>query len=322
MAKASHFVNNPVILITGGTGFAGSHLVELLKEKKEHNIHVTSHSGRDQFVSTLIDEQNIHKVDLTDKKETEDLIKAIQPDQIYHLASISSVGDSFENAQSVLNNNINLQLNLLNAVKDFAPQARVLAITSADQYEMSTKPLSEDSPIAPINPYGVSKATQDMLAGIYANLKLDIIRARPFNHIGERQQSNFAVPAFASQIAKVEKNKQSSLQVGNLNAIRDFTDVKDMVRAYLLLMQKGESGQVYNIGSGHGLKVSDILENLVRLAKVKVTVKLDPARMRPADNPFIVADNTKIAALGWSPKIPIDKTLERTLNYFRNSIGN
>lgn len=322
MAKGTHFVNNPVILITGGTGFAGSHLVELLKEKKEQNIHVTSHSGRDKFVSTLIDPQNIHKVNLTDRQETENLIKAIQPDEIYHLASISSVGDSFENAQSVLNNNINLQLNILNAVKDFAPEARVLAITSADQYAMSTKPLSEDSPISPINPYGVSKATQDMLSGVYSNLNLDIVRARPFNHIGERQKTNFAVPAFASQIAMIEKDKQSELKVGNLSAVRDFTDVKDMVRAYYLLMKKGEISQAYNIGSGHGIKVSDVLENLVRLAKVKVTVKSDPDRMRPADNPYIVADNTKISALGWNPEIPIDKTLERTLNYFRNSIGN
>jgi GDP-4-dehydro-6-deoxy-D-mannose reductase len=322
MAKATHLVNNPVILITGGTGFAGSHLVELLIKKKEQNIHVTSHSGKDPFVSTLIDKENVHKVNLTDKKETENLIKAVQPDQIYHLASISSVGDSFENAENVLNNNINLQLNLLNAIKKFVPHARFLSVTSADQYAMSDRTLDENSAIAPINPYGVSKAAQDMLAGVYSNLDLNIVRARPFNHIGERQKTNFAIPAFASQIAKIEKNKQNQLKVGNLSAIRDFTDVKDMVRAYHLLMQKGETGQAYNIGSGHGIKVSDVLETLLRLAKVKVTVKSDPDRMRPADNPFIVADNTKIAALGWHPEIPIDKTLERTLNYFRNSVGN
>jgi GDP-4-dehydro-6-deoxy-D-mannose reductase len=322
MAKGSHLINNPTILITGGTGFAGSHLVEYLISKKEQNIHVTSHSGKSAFVSALVDKENIHKVDLTSKEETDKIIKAIQPDHIYHLASISSVGDSFENIDSVLQNNITLQTNILRAVQKYAPKARLLCITSADQYAQSTKPLNENSPIAPGNPYGVSKATQDMLAGVYANLDLDIIRARPFNHIGERQKTNFAIPAFASQIAKIEKDKQKELKVGNLNAIRDFTDVKDMVRAYYLIMQKGISGQVYNIGSGHGIKVSDVLESLIRQAKVKIIVSSDPTRMRPADNPYIVADNTKVATLGWHPSISIDKTLERTLNYFRNINGN
>lgn len=322
MAKDRKSVHNPVILITGGTGFAGSHLVELLQEKKEQNIHVTTHSGRDSYVSTLLGKENIHKVDLSDSKQTNELFKKLQPDQIYHLASIAIVGDSFNNAQKILNNNITLQLNVLNSFKNFTPNSRLLCVTSADQYQMSNRSLDEQAPIAPLNPYGVSKATQDMLAGVYINLDLDIVRARPFNHIGERQRTNFAVPSFASQIAKIEKNQQSKLKVGNLEAIRDFTDVKDMVKAYYLLMRKGQSGEIYNIGSSHGIKVSDVLETLIRHSKVKITVTEDPDRMRPADNPFIVCDNTKIAALGWHPEIPIDITLERTLNYFRNTIGN
>ncbi|MDH5533936.1 MAG: GDP-mannose 4,6-dehydratase, partial [Candidatus Pacebacteria bacterium] len=242
----------------------------------------------------------------------------IQPDHIYHLASISSVGDSFTNIDSVIQSNIAIQINILRAVQKYSPKARLLCITSAEQYAPSKAPLSESSPIAPSNPYGVSKATQDMLAGVYSKLDLDIIIARPFNHIGERQKTSFAIPAFASQISKIEKGQQQELKVGNLNAIRDFTDVKDMVRAYYLLMRKGISGQVYNIGSGHGIKVADVLESLIRHAKVKIVVSSDSDRMRPADNPHVVADNTKIASLGWHPEISIDKTLERTLNYFRN----
>lgn len=318
MADSSMTRNNPVILITGGTGFAGTHLVEYLISQKERNIHVTSHSGRDNFLGDLIPKENIHKLDLSNQKDVEDLIKNLQPDHVYHLASISTVENSFEKMREIMQNNIDLQINVLDAIKKFSPESKVLVITSAEQYKKSEEKLSETSAIEPNNPYAVSKATQDMLAYVYSVLGLKIIRARPFNHIGERQKTNFAVPAFASQIAKIEKNQQDILKVGNLEAIRDFTDVKDMVRAYHLLMTKGEIGEVYNIGSGFGIKVKDVLEKLTRMAKVKIQVVEDPARMRPVDNHFIVADNSKIVALGWHPAIPIDQTLTRTLNYFRS----
>lgn len=318
MADSSMTRNNPVILITGGTGFAGTHLVEYLLSQKERNIHVTSHSGRDNFLGDLIPKENIHKLDLSNQKDVEDLIKNLQPDHVYHLASISTVENSFEKMREIMQNNIDLQINVLDAIKKFSPESKVLVITSAEQYKKSEEKLSETSAIEPNNPYAVSKATQDMLAYVYSVLGLKIIRARPFNHIGERQKTNFAVPAFASQIAKIEKNQQDILKVGNLEAIRDFTDVKDMVRAYHLLMTKGEIGEVYNIGSGFGIKVKDVLEKLTRMAKVKIQVVEDPARMRPVDNHFIVADNSKIVALGWHPAISIDQTLTRTLNYFRS----
>jgi GDP-4-dehydro-6-deoxy-D-mannose reductase len=320
MLDSSATETNPVILITGGTGFAGSHLVEYLLSLKEKNIHVTSHSGKDKFLGELLPKENIHRLDLNNQAEVEELIKQLQPDHLYHLASISTVENSFEKMREIMQNNITLQINLLDAVKKYSPNSRVLVITSAEQYKKSDQKLSETSALEPNNPYAVSKATQDMLAYVYHVLGLKIIRVRPFNHIGERQKTNFAVPAFASQIAKIEKNQQSVLNVGNLEAIRDFTDVKDMVRAYHLLMTKGELGEVYNIGSGFGIKVKDVLEKLIRLAKVKIQVVEDPARMRPTDNPYIVADNSKIVALGWHPAIPIDQTLARTLNYFRNEI--
>lgn len=311
---------NPVILITGGTGFAGSHLVELLLSNNERNIHVTTHTGRDPFLSQLLPSENIHKIDLNRQSDVEELIKNLQPDHLYHLASISTVDNSFEKMREIMQNNINLQINLLEAIKKFSPHSRVLVVTSAEQYRKSNQKLSEESAIEPNNPYAVSKATQDMLAYVYSVLGLKIIRVRPFNHIGERQKTNFAVPAFASQIAKIEKNQLNTLKVGNLEAVRDFTDVKDMVRAYHLVMTTGEIGEVYNIGSGFGIKVKDVLEMLSRLAKVKIQVVQDPARMRPVDNPYIVADNSKIVALGWHPTIPIDETLSRTLNYFRSQI--
>lgn len=320
MVNLSSNDHNPVILITGGTGFAGSHLVEYLLSRKEKNIHVTTHSGRDHFLGELLPAENFHQLDLNNQTEVENLIQSLQPDHLYHLASIAAVENSFSKIREIMQNNITLQINLLDAIKKFSPQTRTLVITSAEQYQKSNSKLSETSPIEPNNPYAVSKATQDMLAYMYSVLGLKIIRARPFNHIGERQKTNFAVAAFASQIAKIERHQQATLRVGNLAAVRDFTDVKDMVKAYHLLMTKGEIGQVYNIGSGFGIKVSDILEKLTRMAKTEIRIETDPDRMRPIDNPYIVADNAKIVALGWHPTIPIDQTLARTLNYFRKDI--
>ncbi len=183
----------------------------------------------------------------------------MQPTQIYHLASFAYVGKSFDKAEELLNNNILLQLNLLAAVKEFSPQSRLLVIGSAEEYGISLSdeeiPYDEDHKFRPINPYAVSKITQDMLAYVYyVSFGLDIVTVRPFNHIGERQSSDFAIPAFTNQVVAIERGEQEKLMVGNLTAIRDFTDVKDMMKAYIVAMNKGKKGEVYNIGSGTGVK--------------------------------------------------------------------
>jgi len=321
-------MKQPTILITGGTGFVGSHLVEVLIQSGQKNIHVTNYSDKPGFVHQLLPDRQIHQLDLTSQEKTFSLIKKIQPDQIYHLASLAAVGKSFDNTKKVLDNNTQLQLNILEAVKQFTPRSRLLVIGSAMSYDLthqypdhSAQSITETYPLGPASPYAVSKTMQDLLAYSYQqSFDLDIVRARPFNHIGERQTVDFAIPAFAQQIAAIEKNQQKNLQVGNLTAIRDFTDVKDMVKAYLLLMEKGESGQVYNVGTGQGCSMQEILDTLIGLAKVKIEVEIDPERMRPSDVSIAVANAQKINNLGWKPTQKLKKTLQRILLYWRSQL--
>lgn len=317
-------MEQPKILITGGTGFAGSHLVEALIESGYKNIHVTSFSGKNSFVSSLLDSDRIHKLDITDKVATASLLEKLVPDQIYHLASFAYVGKSFDSKDEVLNNNINLQLSLLNAIKEITPKARLLSVGSAEEYGVSEDeselPCRENHVFRPINPYAVSKITQDMLSYSYhISFGLDLVRVRPFNHIGERQSIDFAVPAFTKQIVAIEAGDQEILKVGNLSAIRDFTDVKDMVKAYILVMNKGKSGEVYNIGSGKGIEMHAIVEKLATLSSLKVNIAVDDSRFRPHDIPKMVADASKIKELGWEIEHEIDETLERIINWYRTN---
>lgn len=317
-------MQQPKILVTGGTGFAGSHLVEELKVQGYDDIHITSFSGENAFLEQLVGRANIHALDLSDKQATAELIKQLQPDQIYHLAALAFVGKSFDEADRVLSNNIAVQQNVLLAVRDFCMQARLLVVGSAEEYGVSISedeiPVSEEHPFRPINPYAVSKITQDMLSYSYfISYGLDIVIVRPFNHIGERQTTEFAIPAFTKQIVAIEKGEQAQLQVGDLSTIRDFTDVKDMVKAYILVMNKGISGETYNIGSGIGVKMGEVVNKLVSLSSNNIEIVVDESRLRPHDIPKMIANNDKIKSLGWETSISLDDTLKRIINWYRNN---
>ena len=309
------------ILITGGTGFAGSHLLERLLELGEKDIHLTSYKGNDVFAEKLIPAEQIHQLDLTDYEATLDLIEELKPEEIYHLASLPNVGNSFEKRRALLNNHLNLQLNLLTAVKEASPNSKILSVGTAYVYENSEQALSETDPLGPSNPYATSKLIQDMLSYSFAESEdLNIVRVRPFNHIGERQAPGFAVSDFAMQIAKIEAGQQDKIMVGNLDTIRDFTDVKDMVEAYILIMEKGQKNEVYNIGSGQGYSIKDILDKLISLAKTDIIVETDQNKLRTVDLPYLVCNNEKVKNLAWQNKHSIDETLERVLNYWRENI--
>lgn len=312
------------ILVTGATGFAGSHLLEALQDAGYGDVYGTAFGTvPDDF--PFIRKDRLIRVDLTNEKDTEKLVEDVKPDWIFHLAAFAFVGQSFERAADVMHNNVTLQLHLLRAIKAHAPQARVLIIGSAEEYGISEPleiPIKEDHPFRPVNPYSVSKVTQDLLAYAFAmSYNMHILRVRPFNHIGERQTADFAIPAFCKQIVSVENGKQDKIFVGNLEGIRDFTDVKDMVKAYITVMEKGQVNDVYNIGSGTGVKMQDMVNMLIGMAKVPVSLEIDPARLRPLDIPSIIADAGKVRALGWSTTIPLKETLARTLEYWRSVEG-
>lgn len=312
------------ILITGGTGFAGSHLVEALISRDENDIHVTTYDLRETFVSSILRAENIHQVDLSDKDQTFSLIENLKPDHIYHLASISSVDKSFEDIKRILDVNSAIQLNLLEAVREYCPESKILAIGSALEYDTlsldSDQKISENFQLGPNSPYALSKITQDMMTHLYCHTyKLNIVRVRPFNHIGERQAPGFVVADFARQIVKIENGEDTEIRVGNLDAIRDFTDVKDICNGYILLMEKGKIGEVYNLGSGKGYKIQEILDVLAQKSTSEIKIVIDPEKFRPLDVESVIADNEKVKLLGWQPQIKIEDTLDRILNYYRKN---
>lgn len=313
--------HDSTILITGGTGFAGSHLVKYLITSgvPAASIHITTHSQTGGRVSELLPGSNTHQLDLLDPVAVARLFQSLQPHQVFHLASIARTNQSFSEARTILNNNIALYLNVLESVRDYSPKSRVLCVSSAEVYQPSQDAISELQPLDPQEPYGVSKVTQEFLVKSFVKAyQLDCIIVRPFNHIGEGQTPHFVVPAMAQQIVRVEQGLQSAVQVGNLSSIRDFTDVKDMVTAYAILMNQGESGQVYNAGSGRGVSIQSILDSLIELAQVPIPIEVDPSRMRPVDVPYSVADPSRLRALGWSAEIPLSETLARILMDWRS----
>jgi GDP-4-dehydro-6-deoxy-D-mannose reductase len=311
--------------ITGISGFAGSFLADLLLTEglEVHGTHISSDTKN---IEQIHDRVHHHRVDLLEKEKVQKCISEVQPDMVYHLAALTSPAESFSNPETVFINNVTAQVHLLEALRLSANTPRIMIISSAEVYGIvnsSDLPISETVELRPGSPYAVSKIAQDYLGLQYfLSYGMDIIRVRPFNHIGPRQSASFVVSSFAKQIAEAEKSKNGKeILVGNLDAKRDFTDVRDMVRAYSMLAQKGKSGEVYNIGSGLSHKISDILGKLVSLSYEKIETKIDPSRMRPSDVPDIRSDNTKIKnETNWEPSIPLDQTLKDTLDYWRDNV--
>lgn len=312
-------------LVTGVTGFAGSFLAEQLLRNKSLEVIGTCFSDRELLnIEDIKAEIKIEKINLLDSKATEDLITSTKPDLIFHLAAISFPYGSLDDPAKTMTNNIISQINLLEAVRKKNIDPKILIISSGDIYGMVEKedlPIDEETTFRPTTPYSVSKITQDFL-GLQYHLahNMKIIRARPFNHIGPRQAAQFVVPSFAKQIAEIEKGKREGvIRVGNLFSKRDFTDVRDMIEAYILALDRGKLGEVYNIGSGVAYKISDILEKLLSFSSKKIKIEIDETLIRSKDESELRCDCTKFTRLtGWEPKIPIEQSLKDTLDYWRN----
>lgn len=313
---------NRRILVTGADGFVGSHLIEYLQSAQKGEVFGVTYSGS-PWLESQLGADHVLTADLSKEEPVFALVQQVQPDWIIHLASLAFVGDSFSQAHRVMQTNTSIQYTMLEAVRQFAPQARLLSIGSANAYgnlpaTYNSAKITEDFPFYPTNPYAVSKLAQEYLAlSYYLAYHLDIVRVRSFNQIGPRQTADFAVPAFAQQIVKIQAGQQEAIEVGNLSAIRDLTDVRDAVHAYVLLLEKGVKGEVYNLGSGQGVSMQTVLDTLIELAGGDIMVKVDPARLRPVDVLEFVSDNHKLRSLGWEPTIPLETTLRDVLKFER-----
>lgn len=312
-------------LITGITGFAGSHLADLLISQ---NIAVYGFYHPDHETANIDHIKNkieLVPVNLLDTRQINLKVKELDLDYVFHLAASSSPSLSFQNPWETFENNLKSQINLLEALNEIHSKARILIIGSAEEYGLVSKedlPLDENAELRPPSPYAVSKIAQDFLGYEYfVHHKMHIVRVRPFNHIGPRQSHGFVVAAFASQIAQIEKAAYGEIKVGNLNSYRDFTDVRDMVRAYLLALEKGKAGEVYNIGSGKLIKIAEVLDMLIAKSPAKIKVVVDKSRFAPVEIEAFSCNYSKFhKATGWEPKIPLDTTLSDTIEYERQKL--
>lgn len=290
--------------VTGARGFVGPHLVAHLRANGDEVIEL-DRRGPDPF-------------DVTDPDAVRHTLRHAQPDAVYHLAALSHVGDSWKAPALAFRVNAEGTLNLLRACVDLKVD-RVLVVGSAEEYgrvDEADLPLREDAPLRPITPYGASKVAADYLAlQSFVGDELGAIRARPFSHTGPGQEARFVVPALASRIARAERDDASEIPVGSLDAVRDVTDVRDVVRAYRLLVEQGAPGEVYNVCSGRGVSVADIAARLIGLARREIRLVVDPNLVRPVEVPRLVGDNTRLrAATGWTVEFDLDTTLADVLD--------
>ena len=317
------------VLITGITGFAGSHLAEhFLADHPGVEVFGTYRwRSRRENIEAIEGRIRLLECDLSDMTAVRNALETSRPDAIYHLAAQSFVPSSWVSPLQTLTDNVSGQTNIFEAVRSLGLDPAIQIACSSEEYGLvlpNEVPIKETNPLRPLSPYAVSKVTQDFLAYQYfMSYGIRAVRTRGFNHTGPRRGEVFVTSNFAKQVGTIEAGKALPvIKVGNLDAVRDFTDVRDMVRGYVLATQKGKPGEVYNLASGKAITIRAMLDKLVALAKVEVKVETDPARLRPSDVEVLIGDYSKFHAdTGWEPKIPFDQTLEDLLNYWRQRIA-
>jgi len=312
-------------LVTGISGFVGSHLAEYLLAHTDWQVAGTVY-GPYHNIQGLCGRLELYPAELSRLPVVEFVLDQACPDVIFHLAAMAVTGRSWRDPAMTLQINVGMQANILQAIVNLGLGCRVVVIGSGEEYGAalaSDRPIDEGTAFRPLNPYAVSKVAQDLL-GLQYHLShgLDTVRVRPFNHIGPRQGLGFVVPDFASQVARIEAGLQDPvLRVGNLEAQRDFTDVRDVVRAYYLLACQGCSGEVYNVGSGRAHAIREILDCFLARSIVPIQVEPDPERLRPSDIPRVVCDYGRLeSCTGWQPTIAFEQSLADVLDDWRTRV--
>ena len=317
------------VLITGITGMAGSHLAEYLLDQGAWEIHgaLRWRSNKENIASFERD-IHLHECELRDPYAVFRLLQEIRPQRIYHLASQSNVAASWNSPRETLVNNITAQLNIFEAVRELdLPDTRIHVAGSSEEYGLVHEhelPVKETNQLRPLSPYGVSKVAQDALAyQYYKSFGLHVVRTRAFNHTGPRRGDVFVTSSFARQIVEIAMGKTKPvIRVGNMEAKRDFTDIRDVVRAYVIALERCAAGSVYNIGSGKAHSVKKVLDLLLSMSELIIEVKEDPARKRPSDVAVMVSDSSRfMEETGWRPQIPFRQSLFDLLQYWREKLS-
>jgi GDP-4-dehydro-6-deoxy-D-mannose reductase len=309
-------------LITGIGGFVGRHLMVHLQAEGDSVCGL----ARAADVVGLPESVEAFQADLSDRAAVERVVRAAQPEAVYHLAAQSSPAQSMGDPWATIGNNLLGQINLFEALRSADLQPQVLVVGSSDEYgrpDPENVPTHEDVPLRPLTPYAVSKVGQDMMGFQYfAQHGFPVVRVRPFNHTGPGHDARFVIPSFARQIAEIEAGEREPvLFVGNLDVRRDFTDARDMARAYRLALLAGTPGDVYNLGRGRSMRIAEMVDELIAMCRVPVQTRVNPALLRSSDIPRQEADTRKFTALtGWQPRIPWHTTLADTLDYWRNKV--
>ncbi len=313
------------ILITGVTGFVGSHLAEycLSLDQQVEVIGTCRWRSRRENIEHLEDAINLYECDLRDASSVKTLLADIQPERIFHLAAQSYVPSSWNSPGETITTNVIGQLNIFEAMRETNSTASIQIAGSSEEYGLvhpEEAPITEKNPLRPLSPYAVSKVAQDMLAYQYfQSYGLRVVRTRAFNHTGPRRGDVFVTSNFAKQIAEIEAGQRPPvIHVGDLNPKRDFTDVRDIVRAYWLSLEHCSLGEVYNVASGKAYRIKEVLEILLDNSGQDIEVVEDPERLRPSDVPLLLGDNSRFCkATGWSPEIPFEQTAKDLLDYWR-----
>ncbi|NKQ39386.1 MAG: GDP-mannose 4,6-dehydratase [Methanosarcinales archaeon] len=308
-------------LITGANGFCGRHLADVLKDEGNEVYGISRKIPGDLLIK--YPHVKYEPCNLVDHTSVFNILKKIKPDCIFHLAAESSVASSWKSPINILNNNILSQINIFEALRELELSARIVVACSSEEYGLINKsdlPVNENCCFNPLSTYAVSKISQDMLAyQYYKSYDMNIVRVRSFNLTGPGRSPDYALSSFAKQIADIEKDSiKNTISIGNLNVIRDYTDVRDAMKAYHQIALKSKNGTVYNLCSGKAYNLKDLLNILISMSTKDIKIEVDKTKFRPSDLPIMVGNNTKIKSeIGWEPKINIYKTLKDILNFWR-----